>query len=145
MKKFFKAFIPLIICIVISSLFIFFSKIDYDSLILPKFAPPKIVFPIVWSIIYIIFLFTMLKIMPNNNIYPLYIIILISHTLWNFLFFAMGYYLLSVLLIILIYFISWIYVYQFSLVSKKYLYIYLIYIIWLMIATYLNLSILLLN
>lgn len=145
MKKYLKVFIPLICCILISSLFIVFAKTDYDIIIKPKFSPPPIVFIIVWSIIYIIFAFTMLKQYDDKRIYALYIIILAMHTLWNFLFFLMSYFLLSVLLILLIYFISWVFVYFISQKSKKYFYIYIIYILWLMIATYLNLSILLLN
>lgn len=145
MKRLFKVLIPLLICVIISSLFIFFGKLDYDNLIKPKFAPPGFVFGIVWSIIYLIFFFTMLKLYKYKHIYYLYIIVLVMHIIWNFLFFMMGYLLLSVIFIILLYFISWLFIYNIGLKSKKYFYIYMIYIIWIMIATYLNLSILLLN
>ena len=145
MKRLFKVLIPLLICVIISSLFIFFGKLDYDNLIKPKFAPPGFVFGIVWSIIYLIFFFTMLKLYKYKHIYYLYIIVLVMHIIWNFLFFMMGYLLLSVIFIILLYFISWLFIYNIGLKAKKYFYIYMIYIIWIMIATYLNLSILLLN
>ena len=141
MKKILKIILPLLISVV----FIMFGKVQYNELINPKFSPPSFVFSIVWSIIYLIFLITLFKEYKDKRIYSLYVIILSMHTIWNFLFFFMGYYLLSVIVIILIYFVSWIFVFYLSLKSKKYFYIYIIYIIWLMIATYLNLSILLLN
>ena len=54
MKKFLKVLLPLIICIGISSLFIFLGKVSYDNLITPKFAPPGIVFSIVAVIVLIL-------------------------------------------------------------------------------------------
>ena len=123
MKRLFKVLIPLLICVIISSLFIFFGKLDYDNLIKPKFAPPGFVFGIVWSIIYLIFFFTMLKLYKYKHIYYLYIIVLAMHIIWNFLFFMMGYLLLSVIFIILLYFISWLFIYNIGLKSKKYFYI----------------------
>ena len=145
LKKYLKVLIPLIICIVVGSLFVYLGKVSYDNIVTPKFAPPSFIFPIVWTIIYLIFYFTMIKFYDNSRIYNLYIIILIIQTLWNMVFFGLGSFLLALLIIIILYIVSWLFVYYLSKENKKYLYIYLIYIIWLMIATYLNLSILLLN
>lgn len=145
MKKFLKVLLPLILCIGISSLFIFFGKVSYDNLIMPKFAPPGYVFSIVWTIIYLIFYFTMNKYYENKNIYNLYLIVLATHIIWNFLFFYLGYFLIGLILLVIMYFISWIFVYYLSQQDKKLFYIYLIYLIWLMIALYLNIGIFILN
>lgn len=145
MKKQLKALIPLLLCIIISVLFINFGKVSYNNINMPRFSPPSYVFIIVWSIIYLIFYLTMIKNLSYNRIYILYIIILCMHVLWNFLFFFMGYFLVSLLLMAILYFTSFVYVYYFSQVKKRYFYIYLIYLIWLMIATYLNIGVFLLN
>lgn len=145
MKKQLKVLIPLLLCIIISVLFIIFGKVNYDNIAMPKFSPPSYVFIIVWSIIYLIFYLTMIKNLSCNRIYILYIIILGMHVLWNFLFFFMGYFLISLILMAILYFTSFVYVYYFSQVKKRYFYIYLVYLIWLMIATYLNIGVYLLN
>ena len=145
MKKQLKVLIPLLLCIIISVLFINFGKVSYNNINMPRFSPPSYVFIIVWSIIYLIFYLTMIKNLSYNRIYILYIIILCMHVLWNFLFFFMGYFLISLLLMAILYFTSFVYVYYFSQVKKRYFYIYLIYLIWLMIATYLNVGVFLLN
>ena len=125
MKKIFKTLIPLIICIVLSSLFVYFGKYNYQNINTPKYAPPSIVFPIVWSIIYLIFGTTIFKHTDNKNLYRLYLSILSMHTIWNLSFFVFGYFLISLILLLIIYFVSWIYVHNFSLISKKYFYVYL--------------------
>lgn len=145
MKKQLKVLIPLLLCIIISVLFINFGKVSYNNINMPRFSPPSYVFIIVWSIIYLIFYLTMIKNLSYNRIYRLYIIILCMHVLWNFLFFFMGYFLISLLLMAILYFTSFVYVYYFSQVKKRYFYIYLVYLIWLMVATYLNIGVFLLN
>ena len=144
-KKIFKILIPLLICIVVSSLFVYLKNIDYDIILKPKFAPNEIVFPIVWSIIYIILYYCMSKNINNNKAYILYLLILSLHTLWNLTFFLLGSFLVSLILLVIIYIVSWIYIYILSLNNKKYFYLNIIYLLWLMIALYLNIGIYLLN
>ncbi len=145
MKKQLKVLLPLILCIIISSLFIYFGKVKYESLITPKYAPPGFVFPIAWSIIYFIFYYTTWKSIENKNVYLLYIILLSFHTIWNFTFFFMGFFLVALIALFIIYFISWIYVYYLSQVKKSYFYFHIPYLIWLMLALYLNIGVFLLN
>lgn len=145
MKKQIKVLLPLIINVILSSFFIILDKINYDSILKPKFTPPGYIFIIVWSIIYLIFYLTMLKFEKLKNIYFLYIIVLTFQTLWNFTFFLLGSYLLSILILLIMYFISFIFVYQISKENKKISYLYIIYLLWLIVAFYLNLGIFLLN
>lgn len=145
LKKQLKIILPLIICIVVSGLLIYFGKISYDNIITPKYAPPKVVFPIAWTIIYLIFYYSMLKTYDDNKTYALYVITLALHIIWNFTFFFMGYLLVGVLVLILIYFVSWIFVYYLSQNKKGYFYLNLPYLIWLMAALYLNIGVFLLN
>ena len=143
-KKFLKVFIPLIICIVVSSIFVFVGLNNFKSLNKPMFSPPSFVFSIVWSIIYLIFYFTM----KNNNdskTYILYIITLILHVIWNLTFFTLHFYIIALIVLLIIYIEGFVFVYNISKNNKKIFYIYLIYIIWLLIALYLNFGIVLLN
>lgn len=143
-KKFLKVFVPLIICIVVSSIFVFVGLNNFKSLNKPMFSPPSFVFSIVWSIIYLIFYFTM----KNNNdskTYILYIITLILHVIWNLTFFTLHFYIIALIVLLIIYIEGFVFVYNISKTNKKIFYIYLIYIIWLLIALYLNFGIVLLN
>ena len=143
-KKFLKVFVPLIICIVVSSIFVFVGLNNFKSLNKPMFSPPSFVFSIVWSIIYLIFYFTM----KNNNDSKtniLYIITLILHVIWNLTFFTLHFYIIALIVLLIIYIEGFVFVYNISKNNKKIFYIYLIYIIWLLIALYLNFGIVLLN
>ena len=143
-KKFLKVFVPLIICIVVSSIFVFVGLNNFKSLNKPMFSPPSFVFSIDWSIIYLIFYFTM----KNNNdskTYILYIITLILHVIWNLTFFTLHFYIIALIVLLIIYIEGFVFVYNISKNNKKIYYIYLIYIIWLLIALYLNFGIVLLN
>ena len=143
-NKFLKVFVPLIICIVVSSIFVFVGLNNFKSLNKPMFSPPSFVFSIVWSIIYLIFYFTM----KNNNdskTYILYIITLILHVIWNLTFFTLHFYIIALIVLLIIYIEGFVFVYNISKNNKKIYYIYLIYIIWLLIALYLNFGIVLLN
>ena len=45
-------------------------KIDtnyYNSLNLPMFAPPSIIFAIIWPILYLLIAYTIYKVLPNSN------------------------------------------------------------------------------
>lgn len=145
MKKILKVLLPLLICITISSLFVCFGKIDYSNIIRPKYSPKSFVFPLVWSFIYIIFFISIYKNSDDSKSYFLYLVVLFMHIVWNFLFFAMGFFLLALIEIIILYFTSWVFAYYLSLNKKFYFYINIPYLIWLLAATYLNIGVLLLN
>lgn len=144
MKKFFKVLLPLLLCIGLSVLCILFGKTEFEQLVTPKFTPPKMVFSIVWSILYSILFYTMLKCI-NNKIYLTYILILIFHTLWNVCFFAFSFFISGFIILLVIYFLSWVFMYFLQKEKKLYFYINLPYMIWLLIALYLNLGVMLLN
>jgi len=56
----------------------------YNSLNLPIFAPPSIVFPIVWTILYILIAYSVYKVFDINN--KTYLITLIANYIINQLF-----------------------------------------------------------
>lgn len=141
MKRILKTALPIIVCVIISYICIHFAKTPYDEMIKPKYSPPSFIFSIAWSIIYIFFYLSLISNTDDKKIYRLYIIVLSTHILWNFTFFLLGYYLVGLIILAIIYFISWIFIFFLSKIKKKYFYMNLFYLIWLLVTLYLNIGI----
>lgn len=121
----------------------------YENLIKPSLNPPKLVFPIVWSILYILLGFAYYYGLYKKDL-KLYIIPII-HLLLNFLYSPMFFYykqiLGSAILTLLILIFAILTAIQFGLTNKSLIPVYLFipYILWLMFANYLSWSIYKLN
>lgn len=123
--------------------------LDYNELIKPTLSPPGIVFPIAWTIIYLLIgiSYTLLKEkgeVPKET-KQLYYTQLIFNYLWTFIFFVFRLRLLSVLWIIILDVLVIIMTYQFYKQNKLSGILLIPYILWLIFATYLNISIYFLN
>lgn len=122
---------------------------DYNDLIKPTLSPPGIVFPIAWTIIYLLIgiSYTLLKekgeVLKETK--QLYYTQLIFNYLWTFIFFVFRLRLLSVLWIIILDVLVIIMTYQFYKQNKLSGILLIPYILWLIFATYLNISIYFLN
>ncbi len=122
---------------------------DYNDLIKPTLSPPGIVFPIAWTIIYLLIgiSYTLLKEkgeVPKET-KQLYYTQLIFNYLWTFIFFVFRLRLLSVLWIIILDVLVIIMTYQFYKQNKLSGFLLIPYVLWLLFATYLNISIYFLN
>ena len=122
---------------------------DYNDLIKPIVSPPGIVFPIAWTIIYLLIgiSYTLLKEkgeVPKET-QQLYYTQLIFNYLWTFIFFVLRLRLLSVLWIIILDILVIIMTYQFYKQNKISGILLIPYVLWLLFATYLNISIYFLN
>ena len=122
---------------------------DYNDLIKPTLSPPGIVFPIVWTIIYLLIgiSYTLLKEkgeVPKET-KQLYYTQLVFNYLWTFIFFVFRLRLLSVLWIIILDVLVIIMTYQFYKQNKLSGILLIPYVLWLLFATYLNISIYFLN
>ena len=122
---------------------------DYNDLIKPTLSPPGIVFSIVWTIIYLLIgiSYTMLKEkeeVPKEN-KQLYYTQLIFNYLWTSIFFVFRLRLLSVLWIIILDVLVIIMTYQFYKQNKLSGILLIPYVLWLLFATYLNITIYFLN
>ncbi len=122
---------------------------DYRDLIKPTLSPPGIVFPIVWTIIYLLIgiSYTLLKEkgkVPKET-QQLYYTQSIFNYLWTFIFFVFRLRLLSVLWIIILDILVIIMTYQFYRQNKLSGILLVPYVLWLLFATYLNISIYFLN
>ena len=122
---------------------------DYNDLIKPPLSPPGIVFPIVWTIIYLLIgiSYTLLKEKGEvpKEIQQLYYTQLIFNYLWTFIFFVFRLRLLSVLWIIILDVLVIIMTYQFYKQNKLSGILLIPYVLWLLFAMYLNISIYFLN
>lgn len=148
-----KLIFYLLITLVIGSLpslFIYGSIGSYDSLNKPLLSPPSIIFPIVWSILYILMSISIYRVMMSENINKdeaklIYFIQLITNALWTSIFFYFKEYFLSFLwIIMLIVFVSAMFI-KFLKIDKVSAYIQIPYLIWLLFAAYLNFGIFVLN
>lgn len=144
----FKLFIDILIPVAIGGIvgFIINPYIDYNSLVKPPLSPPSIVFPIVWTILYVLMgiSYYLLK-NPGKKEKIFYFVQLGVNALWSVFFFIGKFYLFSfiwiILLDVLVIFMIGIF-YQNSKISG---YLQIPYLVWILFATYLNLGIYVLN
>jgi benzodiazapine receptor len=120
----------------------------YTNLNQAPWTPPGIIFGIAWTLIMICFSIYLGKLFLDNNSQKMKIIFLIQFILnvsWNFIFFNQHLVLVGLLTITLL--TSLLFIYFFKLSSKvaNYKYLLLPYMIWLCIATSLNLYMLVHN
>lgn len=129
---------------------IFISQfMDYNSLNKPPFAPPGIVFPIVWTILYVL-MGVSYGILKYNNLVDekinrIYYLQLFVNLLWPIFFFAFKWRLFSIIWIILLAILVAVMIYRFYQKNKASALIQIPYLIWTIFATYLNVGFYLLN
>lgn len=141
-----KIIIILLITFGVAVLPTIFIDFNTDYLIKPALFPPKILFPIVWTVLYILMSISLYLASKNDSdVYKVYGIQLVLNSLWSPLFFLFKTYLFSTLeLVILILFVV-VMVFQMYYKSNAAGYLQIPYFIWLLFALYLNVSIFILN
>ena len=123
---------------------------SFETINKPSFSPPAIVFPIVWTILYTLMGISAYIIITSDNsnkkeAYVIYILQLFVNGLWSLFFFRFGWYLFSFFWIILLIVLVIIMIDRFYKINKIAGYLQIPYLIWLIFASVLNLSIYLLN
>lgn len=146
-KKIFYLFLPLVIGGLVG--LIIKNSIDYSSLIKPLLAPPKALFPIMWTIIYILMGIAFYIYKKNSNkdleVDKIYYSQLIVNALWSIIFFTLKLRLLAIIwIIILLVLLIYLNVLYFK-YEKKSFYLNILYIVWTIFATYLTIGIYFLN
>lgn len=144
-KKYFPIFFPIIIGTLVG--LIISKSIDYNNLIKPPFSPPGILFPIAWTIIYLLMGISYYIVKDNlsDKEKTLYYAQLAVNALWSIIFFTLKWYLLSVLWIILLDILVITMILIFYRNNKLSAYLQIPYLLWILFATYLNIGIYLLN
>lgn len=145
-KNIFYIFLPLILGSIIG--IIISKSIDYQTLSLPPLSPPKIVFPIAWTIIYLLMgisYYLWKKKEENNKISLIYYLQLLINLSWSLLFFLLKWRLLSIFWIILLDILVIYLLKIFYSQNKIATYLNIPYLIWILFATYLTIGIYFLN
>ncbi len=120
----------------------------YKTFNKPVFSPPGWLFPVVWSILYLL-MGIGYYVAKNNGLSKegerYYLIQLVLNLLWSFIFFSFKWYFISAIwIIILLYFVYKMFI-SFKETKKVAGYMQLPYIIWLLIALYLAIGVTILN
>ena len=125
------------------------SSIDYNSLEMPPLAPTSVAFPIVWTILYILMGVSYGILKTNNQtdeeIDRIYYAQLVVNALWSIFFFTLKWRFFSFIWILLLLVLVIIMVVKFYKRNKLAGLLQIPYLLWTLFATYLNLSIYLLN
>ena len=139
--------IPVIVGTIIG--FITSSSIDYISLQKPFLAPPGIFFPIIWTILYTL-MGVSYGILESNSqvdsrINSIYYLQLFVNALWSIFFFTLKWRFFAFLWILLLLVLIIVMIVRFYNKNKLAGLLQIPYLLWTIFATYLNLSIYLLN
>ena len=122
---------------------------NYNTLIQPIFAPPAILFPIVWTILYTLMgiSYGILKSnsLTDDKINTIYYSQLFVNALWSFLFFVFQWRLFSFFWILLLIVLVILMIIEFYKKNKVAGLLQIPYLLWISFASILNLSIYLLN
>lgn len=143
-----KLIIYILIPLILGSIVGLFTSGNYKEIIMPKFTPPKILFPIIWSILYILMGISRYIIdnkEHNHNAITIYRLQLLINLIWPFLFFNFKWYLFSFLWIILLITLVTIMIIKFLKLSKVSGVLQIPYLLWLVSASFLNFAVYTLN
>lgn len=151
-KPFLFTFLPVVLTALLGTVFQIFNKVDYESLNKPFLAPPKIVFPIAWTILYLLigvssYLFYKNCENEEERLKGLivYYIGLFFNAFWTLFYFTLDLKVFSSIWLGVLYIVSASNYVIFSKKSKLSGYLLIPYLIWLLFALYLNIGTALLN
>lgn len=145
-----KLFVFIIATFLLGNLFTVFSMNTefYKSLEKP-FNLPSIIFPIVWSILFVLMSISLYIVSENKKTetksYILYFVQLFINSLWTLFFFKLKLFLFSFLWIFVILFFVILMIINFYKINKVSAYLQIPYVLWLLFAGFLNYSIYYLN
>ena len=146
-KNIFYLFLPLILGSLIGILIS--NYIDYNLLNKPPLAPPKILFPIAWTTIYILmgisYFIYKNDIENDQKLNIVYYLQLFVNLFWSIIFFILKNRLLASLWIIILDLLVIYLIYLFYKKKKVSAYLNIPYLLWIIFATYLTIGIYFLN
>ncbi len=125
------------------------SREAFESLTKPALAPPGWLFPVVWTILYLLMgiasYLVLVSKKPNDKALNVYGIQLIFNFFWSLIFFNLKLYLPAFIWLVLLWLLILKTTSLFYQITKTAGYLLLPYLLWVTFAGYLNLSIYLLN
>lgn len=133
----------------LSSILTMNSMDIYKYLNKPRFSLPSIIFPIVWTVIYILLgisAYIIYKSKKNNKkALIIYLLQLLFNFIWPISFFLLNYRLLALFIIIILLFLVIFMILEFYKVNYISAYLQIPYLFWVLFATYLNYGFYILN
>ena len=136
-------FIPLFMGIVVG--LITRPFMDYMSINKPVLAPPSVLFPIVWSLLYVLMGVSAYIVSSGFRVPSIYWTQLFVNGLWSIVFFVFKFRFLSFLLCVLLFVLVFRMIVQFRRINNVSGLLQIPYLIWVAFAGYLNLGIYILN
>lgn len=146
LKNLLQIFTPLIGGTIVS--FIIKDSLNYQDMVKPFLAPPKIVFPIVWTILYLLIGYAYYKnrqVSNNKETMMLYYIGLILNFIWPVIFFNFKLYLGALFIICLLIGFTYLLFLNYKKESPLSGTLLIFYLVWIIFAAYLNVGIYILN
>lgn len=126
----------------------------YDNVVRPPLAPPSWLFPVAWTILFILMgissaiIYTM-RCQTNprlrNDALKIYTLNLIVNFMWSVIFFNLRAFLFAFIWILLLWLIIIFMITRFGKISRTAAYLQIPYLLWVTFAAYLNLAIYILN
>ena len=139
--------IPVVVGLIVGA--ITSSSIQYNILIKPVFAPPSILFPIVWTILYVLMGISYgileSKSLVNSEIKFIYYFQLFVNSMWSIIFFTFEWRLFAFIWLLILILLIIAMIIKFYNKDKVAGLLQIPYLLWALFASYLNLSIYLLN
>ncbi len=125
----------------------------YSDIVQPPLAPPSILFPIVWTALYVLMgigaalVYNQRELNPTEarNALIVYAVNLFLNFFWSIIFFNMRAYLFAFIWLLLLWAVILVMILQFRKVSPLAAYLQIPYLLWVTFAGYLNLAIYILN
>ena len=145
-RKLFYLFLPVILGSVVG--FIISGSIDYNQLVQPPLAPPSWLFPVMWTIIYLLMGISYYLLKQDNDnecLSRVYYLQLGVNLLWSIIFFLFKLRLLACIWIIILDILVCLMIYWFYNTKKISGYLNILYLVWILFATYLTICIYVLN
>ena len=125
------------------------SMQTFDSINKPSLAPPGWLFPVAWTILYILMGIASYLVVtsrkPNGSALITYGLQLIFNFFWSIIFFNLNLYLFAFIWLVMLWILILKTTIQFYQISEPAGYLMIPYLLWVTFAGYLNLSIYLLN
>jgi len=150
-----KFIVSLLIPLAVGGLSALITKDDmdiYKDVIRPPLSPPSIVFPIAWSILYILMGISFYlvwqkedKYLDKTKAYLFFVSGLIFNFLWTPIFFSAKLYLMAFFILLFLLSSVILMIVSYYKISKPAAFLQIPYLLWLLFAGYLNMGIYLLN
>lgn len=149
LKKYKPYIIEILIALAVGGLSAYLTKdsmAHFETLAKPPLSPPGFLFPIVWSILYVLMGISAGMVYKSSGNVPfVYRLSLIVNFLWSVIFFNMEAYLFAFIWLLLLFALIILTVAEYSRVNKTAAYLQIPYLLWVAFAGYLNFSIWFLN